>query len=170
MNRIIRTAAVLAFALAAATNVAAQQPTNAGENPLRPIRLAKWGTLAAAAGTAIYGFVKNMRADNLFQELEQRCEADPVRCEMRAANGAYMDAELEDLYGHVRSLDRTAHTALLLGQIGLGASVALFLLDLGNVKRPPDIPFVPTAVNLDPRADGSLALSVTLPLPRSTAR
>ncbi|MGH7501204.1 MAG: hypothetical protein ACREL7_05535 [Longimicrobiales bacterium] len=134
-------------------------------DPLRPLRIAKWGTLAMAAGAATFGFVHNGRADDLFANLEQLCQDQPVRCLIRNTDGSYQDPEFERLYKDVRALDRRAHAALLLSQIGLGASVVFFLLDLGNSRRPPDIPFSPTAVNFEPRPDGSLALSIRLPWP-----
>lgn len=145
----------------------APAPTSAqdvqGQRPLRPLRIAKWGTLAAAAGGAIYGFVQNHRADDRFNELEQLCQEQPVRCSMRAPDGAYQDAEFEQLYQDVHRLDRRAHTGLLLGQISVAASVVFFLLDLDNTRRPPDIPFVPPA-QLVRRHDGSVALEFSLPV------
>jgi hypothetical protein len=125
------------------------------------MRIAKWGTLAGAAAGAIYGFVQNHRADDLFNDLERLCQDQPVRCSLRDAGGAYRDPEFEALYGDVRHLDRRAHTALLLSQIGVATSVVLFLLDLDNT-RPPDIPFVPSS-SLEHRPDGGVALVLSIP-------
>ncbi len=133
--------------------------------PLRPMRVAKWSTLVVAAGTAAWGFVQNGKADDAFADLERRCNAAPSVCARRTPDGAYEDAELERRYQNVRSLDRRAHAALLLGQIGIATSAVLFLLDLGNARRPPDIPFTPTEIEVQPRADGAVALSVRVPLP-----
>jgi len=162
---------VSCVALPATAPLAAQRQGDAGDRStdlrsLRPLRIAKWSTLAAAAGTAAWGFVQNSRADDRFADLERRCNAEPARCTRRTAAGVYEDAELERLYQDVRSLDRKAWAALLVSQIGLGTSVVLFLLDLGNMKRPPDIPFVPTAVEFVPRPDGALEFSVVVSIPR----
>jgi hypothetical protein len=162
-------AALLITALATPTIGIAQETVTA-YRPLRPMRIAKWGTLVAAAGTADYGFVKNGQADDLFADLERLCQDQPVQCRMRSASGAYQDARFEQLYADVLALDRRAHTTLLMSQIAVGASVVFFLLDLGNARRPPDIPFVPTAVGLSPRSDGSLALAFTFPLQRLSPR
>lgn len=166
----IRTLLLLScMALPAGAPLAAQRQTDAGDRPgappsFRPLRIAKWGTLAAAAGTAAWGFVQNSRADDRFADLERRCNAQPVQCARRTAAGAYEEAGFERLYQDVRSLDRKAWVALLLSQVGLGSSVVLFLLDLGNARRPPDIPFVPTAVQLAPLPGGALEISVVVPL------
>jgi hypothetical protein len=130
---------------------------------LRPLRVAKWTTLIAAAASGIYGFVENARADDRFAELEQQCQARRAECRRRTADGAYEDAALEELYQRVRRHDRRAHRALLSGQIGVAASVGLFLLDLGNVRPPSDVPWVPGTVRLE-RGPGTVQLSLKLPL------
>ncbi|MCI0432781.1 MAG: hypothetical protein L0271_03915 [Gemmatimonadetes bacterium] len=132
---------------------------------LRPLRVAKWTTLAAAAGAATWGFIQNHRADGRFADLERQCNDEPDRCALRLPGGAYQDPEFERLYQQIRSHDRRAWVALLLSQVSVGTSVVLFLLDLGNAKRPPDIPFVPTAVNFAKRPDGAVQFSIALPLP-----
>jgi hypothetical protein len=167
MNRALRIAgAILTLALLARPTLA-QQP--AAPDPLRPLRIAKWSALAAAATTAAFGFLKNAQADDRFSRLEQLCEAEPARCIRRTPGGAYQDPEFEARFQEVRSLDRTAQRALLASQIAVGTSVVLFLLDLGNVRRPPDIPYVPTAVDLDARTDGAIGLRFSIALPRSHA-
>lgn len=152
---------LLTLSLFMPAHISAQEERS--HRPLRPLRLAKWGTLAAAAGGAVYGFLQNHRADDRFNQLEQLCQEQPVRCSMREPDGAYLDAEFEQLYQDVQRLDRRAHTGLLLGQVSVAASVVFFLLDLDKTRRPPDIPFVPPA-QLVRRHDGSVALTFSLPV------
>jgi len=162
--KLMRTGILLLFAcIVAPASIPAQEPET--HHPLRPLRVAKWGALATAAGAAVYGFVQNHRADDRFNQLEQLCQDQPARCSVRGPGGAYQDPEFEALYREVRSLDRRAHAGLLLGQIGVAASVLFFLLDLDKTRRPPDIPFVPSA-EFGTRDDGSLAITFMVPLPR----
>lgn len=132
---------------------------------LRPIRLAKWGTLAAATAAGVLGFVENARADDRYAELERMCEAQPSECRRRTADGAYESEAFESVYQQVRRHDHRAHTALVAGQIGVAASVVLFLLDLGNVRPPGDIPWVPGTLRMAGDADG-FSLGIHLPLAR----
>jgi len=122
---------------------------DASPSPLRPIRVAKWSALTAAAGFAAYGFARSGAADDAFRDLERSCNLDRDRCHARTAGGAYADAALESRYQEVLELDQTARTALILSQVGLATSVVLFLLDLRNDRPPPDIPYVPRSLNLD---------------------
>jgi hypothetical protein len=150
------------IAMATSASAATAVPDTIFDAPggLRLLRVAKWSVLAGSAGAAIWGFVQNERADRRFHELELQCEADPVRCRRRTSDGAYEDPVLEARFQEVRSLDRKSHLALLAGQVGLAGSVVLFLLDLGNVTPPPDIPY-------DPRVsvmNGTTRLAFRLPV------
>ena len=131
----------------------------------RPLAVAKWTTAAAAAGAAVYGVVQNRRADNQFEDLEQVCVEEPFRCEERLPNGAYVDAELEARYQDVRDLDGRARAALIAGQIGVAASVALFILDLRNSDGPQNIPYEPRTFDVMPARDGGVSLRLNLRLP-----
>ena len=53
------------------------------------------------------------------------------------------------------------------GQVGVAASVLMFLLDLGNARPPDDIPWSPGTVRME-RAPGVVRLGIHLPfrLPR----
>jgi len=138
-------------------------------SPLRPLRVAKWTVLAGAAGAGVWGFIRNDRADELYRELEQACETDRLRCRDRGPDGVYNDPALEARYQEVRSLDRDSHRALLLSQVGVAASVVLFLLDLGNTRPPPDIPYVPRGLSVGAARDGVTTVEFRIPLgaPRS---
>jgi len=126
----------------ASASVAADTVVDA-PRPFRLLRVAKWTVLAGSAAAGVWGFVQNERADEKYRELEQQCEAEPARCRRRLSDGSYEDPAFEARYQEVRSLDRESHAALLAGQVGLAASVVLFLLDLGNIRPPADIPYDP---------------------------
>lgn len=140
------------------------QDTSSGLPAFRPLRVAKWSVLAAAAGAGVYGFIRNGEADDEYSRLEQMCQNQQVRCADRTATGEYSDPEFERLFQRVKSLDDRSHTALLVSQIGVATGVVLFLLDLGNVRSPGDIPFAPSGLEITP-SNGRLDLSVRLPLP-----
>ena len=129
------------------------------------LRIAKWSTAVGAAGTALYGFVNNQRADERFESLEQNCASEPVRCSDRLPNGAYADAALEADYQAARSIDRHARTALILGQVGVVASVVLFIADLRNSDAPADIPYEPRTLDVTTSRDGGMSLRVNIRLP-----
>ena len=131
----------------------------------RPLAIAKWTTAAAAAGAAVYGVVQNRRADSQYEDLEQVCVEEPFRCEGRLPDGAYADAELEARYQDVRDLDGRARAALIAGQIGIAASVVLFILDLRNSDGPQNIPYEPRTFDMMPSRDGGLSLRFNLGLP-----
>lgn len=128
------------------------------------LRIAKWSLAGIAAGTAIYGFVHNQRADERYEALEELCVQDPVRCDDVLPNGAYADAELEAEYQAVRDMDARARTALIAGQVGVAASVLLFILDLRNGESPENIPYEPRTIDIDRSRDGGLSLRVQLPV------
>ncbi|MGH7466051.1 MAG: hypothetical protein ACREK1_12795 [Longimicrobiales bacterium] len=129
------------------------------------LRVAKWSTATAAAGTTLYGFLNNQRADAEYARLEQVCVDQPIRCETRLPNGAYADAELEAQYQDARAIDRRARTALVAGQIGVAASVVLFILDLRNSDPPANIPYEPRTFDVMPARDGGVSLRLNLQLP-----
>jgi hypothetical protein len=122
------------------------------------LRVAKWTVAAATAGTALYGFVSHNRADDLYRELELMCVADAPRCLSRTSSGAYTDAELEARYQEMRDVDRRARSALLAGQVGVAASVVLFILDLRNRNGPANIPYEPPGLSLQRAPDGGYAV------------
>jgi hypothetical protein len=156
-----RNHAVRAIDAPAPAEVLAQQ-----NGRLPALRIAKWTVAGATAGTALYGFLKNRRADDLYLELEELCSADAERCDDRLPGGAYADPELERRYQDVRAIDRRARTALVVGQVGVAASVVLFILDLRNRDDPENIPYEPQGLTLTPARDGGLSLGWSLGLKR----
>jgi hypothetical protein len=165
MIQAVALAAAIAFASepALAQTAAQSGPQSAGQpSPWRPLRIAKWTTLLGSAGAAAYGFVTNGRADDHYRELEMACTAAAALCRDRLPDGAFRDVDLEAAYQEVLDLDRRSRRALLAGQIGIAASVALFLLDLSNERPPDDIPYAPRGLEVAPRRDGALMIRVKL--------
>jgi hypothetical protein len=108
------------------------------------VRVAKWGTLFASAGTLAYGFTQNRAADREYEDIERLCQSTPAACETKPDSDEYADPALETRYQNVIRRDDRARLALLAGQIGLAASVLLFILDLsGGDALPHDIPYDP---------------------------
>lgn len=140
----------------------AQLDTTRQTSSWSALRVAKWTTAAGAAGAAVYGVMQNRRADEQFEQLEQACVAEPSRCTERLPNGAYADAQLEARYQDVRSLDSRARTALIAGQVGVAASVVMFILDLRNSDGPENIPYEPGRLDVRRARDGGLSLTVRL--------
>ncbi|HUG01051.1 MAG TPA: hypothetical protein VML95_04270 [Longimicrobiales bacterium] len=142
----MRTHLALRGALAAALVLPAPALGQAGEPP-RPdgasvISYAKWGALGAAVTAGVIGFSAHRDADELFTNLEALCEADAARCVVGPA-GSYLDADLEGRYRDVLDADSRARTALIVSQVAVAASLALFLLDLGGDSEPDNVPYDP---------------------------
>lgn len=130
------------------------------------LRIAKWTTAALAAGAAAYGVINNRKADDEFEQLEQLCVEQVDRCTERLPDGSYADADMESQYQNVRALDRRARTALIAGQLGIAASVVLFVLDLRNNDGPANIPYDPDTLDISPARDGGMSLRVNVRMPR----
>lgn len=107
------------------------------------LRVAKWGTLAVSTAAFAYGFVQNRSADRDYTAIEQICKDTTSACERTSETGPYKDAALEARYQSVVARDRHARDALLAGQVGIAASVVLFILDLPKSATPEDIPYNP---------------------------
>jgi hypothetical protein len=129
----------------------------------RPLGVAKWSSAGVTLGTAVYGFRQQRRADREYEALERLCRADAERCAARLPDGAFADPELEALYQDVAALDQRARTALVVTQVGVAASVVLFMLDLRSARGPRNIPYDPDRLQLRPLPDGRLELRVSLP-------
>jgi hypothetical protein len=130
--------------------------------PWRPLRIAKWTTLLASSAVAAYGFSQNRVADNDYEELERECEANPPACARGPGNDAYLDPALEQRYQQILERDDRARIALLGGQLGILASVVMFIIDLPDRATPEDIPYEPKAVRFGLRRDGRTELGFQL--------
>jgi len=161
-----RIALALLFVAALPLNTVAQERTAPRLNETQQdslvvrspvIRVAKWATLAASAGLLVYGISTNSEADDRYSALEHLCIDTPSRCE-RVASGAMADADLEREYQDIVSLDDRARFSLAAGQIGVLATVALFILDLPRRTTTKDIPYTPPRFRAGPGEDGALRL------------
>lgn len=132
--------AVLIFA----TSASAQQ----SQPSWSPLRVAKWSTLTIATAAVVYGFTQNRRADREYADIERVCQDIPNRCIRQADSDAFADQALESRYQTVVRRDQRARVALLAGQLGLAASVVLFVLDLPGSSSPPGIPYNPKPLRL----------------------
>lgn len=134
------------------------------------LRVAKWTTALASVGSAAWGLWAHERADERYAELERACVQDPERCSARDADGSFSDPALEDAYQRVLSLDRRTRWAFVAGQVGVLASVALFVLDMRGEEEPTVIPYTPSALRVAPTGDGGVSLRVRVPYPTSNSR
>jgi hypothetical protein len=132
----------------------------------RPLRIAKWTTLLVSGGAAAYGFTENRTADRDYEQLERECEAQPLSCLKGPDGEAYANAEMEQRYQRIVERDDRARLALLGGQIGLAASVIMFIIDLPDRVTPEDIPYDPRPLRVGLRRDGSTELAFSLGLGR----
>ena len=144
-------------------NLALQDTTRRDVRPaFRPLRVAKWTTFLASTGTAGYGFAQNRVADRDYEELERLCEGSPALCEKMTGGDAYADVAMERRYQEIVKRDDRARLALLAGQLGILASVALFILDLPKNSTPEDIPYDPKPLRFGLGSDGSVHMKLQL--------
>ena len=129
---------------------------------LRPLRIAKWATFLTSAGAAGYGFAQNRVADREYEDLERICEGNPALCEKVDDSDVYADAAMERRYQQIVERDDRARLALLAGQLGILASVALFIIDLPKSSTPEDIPYEPKPLRFGLGRDGSAQLQLDL--------
>src|SRR5688500_8377476 len=125
------------------------------------IRVVKWTTALASAGTVAYGFVQNWDADREYQEIELMCKNEITLCATKPDSDEYADPALEARYNAVLERDERAQLALMAGQVGLAASVLLFILDLPKGTTTNDIPYDPSPLRLGMRAE-QVALALHL--------
>ena len=107
------------------------------------LRVAKWTSLLASTGAAVYGFTQNRVADREYEDIERLCQDEPLSCLTVPGTDQYADPALESRYQSVLQRDDRARLALLAGQVGLAATVLMFILDLPNNSTPADIPYDP---------------------------
>lgn len=167
MNRCRQWMMAGALAAVAYTNNAAAQTTDTLRTRIPPkhsaiLRVSKWTALAATAGAAAYGFTTNRTADSDYAKLEQLCVANRLNCARRTGE-AFADADLERRYQDVRTLDGRARTALVGSQVGVAATVVLFVMDLRHNRPARDIPYKPRTIDVVPRQDGGMQIRLSLP-------
>jgi hypothetical protein len=135
-------------------------------NPGRTIRVAKWATLVAALGSAAYGLSAQHTAGEKYDELELRCQAEPARCQHRNPDGSYTDPDLERLYQEALDRDRASKISLIGSQVGLAASVVLFMLDMRDDDTPRNIPYEPSRFRVGSGERGGTEFRITVPAGR----
>lgn len=126
-----------------------------------PLRVAKWSTLLASTSAAAYGFVQNRSADRDYEDIERICQQTSSSCDRKPGSDVYADPALEARYQGVVSRDNRARVSLLAGQVGLAASVLLFIFDLPKSTGPHDIPYKPPPLHVGFTAD-QMQVSVRL--------
>lgn len=139
-----------------------QDTTQDVRSPWRPMRIAKWTSLIASTGAAAFGFSQNRVADREYEQLERDCEEAPLNCAKASESGPYLDPALEQKYQRILARDEDAKVALLAGQIGIAASVIMFIIDLPDRDDPEDIPYEPRPVRFGLSRDGRAQLDVRL--------
>lgn len=132
---------------------ASQDSVRVARNGWDAIRVVKWSTALASAGVVAYGFVQNREADREYVEIERLCQTGEAVCATKPGSGEYADPALEARYNDVLRRDERAQVALIAGQIGLAASVLLFILDLPEGSIINDIPYDPRSLRFDFEAD-----------------
>jgi hypothetical protein len=126
------------------------------------LRISKWTVAGLSAAAAVYGFTMNREADDLYAQLERDCLADADACRLLGPDGRYLANELETQYQEVLRHDRRARNGLLASQLGVAASVVLFVLDLRNARAPDDILYEPRTLQVGAGRDGGVELRLRL--------
>jgi hypothetical protein len=139
-----------------------QDTTHDVRSAWRPMRIAKWASLIASTGAAAYGFSQNRLADRDYERLERECDEAPNSCAKATGSDTYLDVALEQRYQRILDRDEDARLALLAGQIGIAASVVMFIIDLPDHASPEDIPYDPKPVRFGLSRDGRAELNVRL--------
>lgn len=123
------------------------------------VKYGKWALVAGAAGMNYLAIRAHNRADDAFDDLETRCLASTIRCDL-GPDGSYADPEIEDLYQSTLRNDRIARGWLIGGETALAGAAVLFIWELTRPKgRPDNIPFEPEVRSM--RAGTGLGLRVS---------
>ncbi len=130
----------------------------------RPLAIAKWGMLGATAVAAVYGLSASIEADGLYDRISQICASDAGRC-AELPEGGYADAEVARLDRDARELDDRARRGLLATQVGVAATLALFILDLRDGGPPPNLPYVPPQLRVGFGRDGAFRVAGRIATP-----
>ena len=109
------------------------------------IKYGKWGLLVVTVGFNLAASEANERANQSFDDLEDRCVQDPQACRVDDG-GAYLDPTSEDLFQRTLQLDTSARRFLVAGQVALMGAAAMFIYEFTRPPGEPDdnVPFAPT--------------------------
>jgi hypothetical protein len=157
----------LALALTCSVSLEAQAaPALQGEHAgwRHVIHYGKWITAAAAATFTAMGAHEHANSNRAFRGLLDLCQADVTNC-LLAPDGRYRDPAAEALYQTSIHYDGRARLRLLIGQVSLLGTAALFLADHHHpTAEPGNIPFHGAKVMVEPERGGaSVGVRLTLP-------
>lgn len=156
------TCAVLVAGWLAAPGLAAQDSLAvAPRSPhawTRPVvHYGKWLSAASAVGFTLLAAHEHDTANRSWQQLLALCRHDNAACQI-GADGRYATYQAELLYQQTLYYDRRARHRLIIGQVSMLTSAALFILDLRHGDHnPPNIPFPGSKLELsaEPTGDGA---------------
>lgn len=119
------------------------------------VHYGKWATAAVALGLTVLAAKEHHHANDNWQQLRELCQTDNTACQVRP-DGQYANTTAERLYQQTLYYDRRARRRLIVGQVSLLATAALFILDLRNQRSsPPNIPFNGLEVMAEPEGSGA---------------
>jgi hypothetical protein len=152
-------ALIVAAALAGLAPVLAAQERPAPAPPQGWTRAAvhhgKWAAAAVALGFTVLAAREHRNADDNWQQLRELCQSVNAACQVRN-DGQYVSSTAEQLYQQTLYYDRRARRRLIVGQVSLLTTAALFILDLRNQRRgPPNIPFHGLEMTAEPAGSGA---------------
>jgi hypothetical protein len=140
-------------------------PALAAQDPSAPVprqgwtreavHYGKWATAAVALSLTVLAAKEHHQANDNWQQLRELCRTDNTACQLRP-DGQYANTMAELLYQQTLYYDRRARRRLIVGQVSLLATAALFILDLRNQRSsPPNIPFNGLEVMVEPAGSGA---------------
>lgn len=121
------------------------------------VHYGKWLSAASAVGFTLLAAHEHDTANRSWDQLLDLCRRDNAACQVRA-DGRYVTYQAELLYQKTLYYDRRARHRLIIGQVSMLTSAALFILDLRHGSHnPPNIPFHGSDLRLtaEPTADGA---------------
>jgi hypothetical protein len=112
------------------------------------VKYGKWFLAAGAVGMNLLAARAHDDADAAFDQIEDACLADSLRCIINV-EGQYADPAIEALYQTTLHEDRMARRWLILGETALVGAAAMFVWELTRKSHEPDnIPFEPEVKSL----------------------
>ena len=148
--------AILTPALVSAQSVARRHDATLQEHapwngaPWRPgtgwakggvVHYGKWLLAAGAVGFTILGEQEHRRSQRFWNQLLRLCQTDNQSCAL-GNDGRYLNFGAEVLYEESVYYDHRARNRLLVGQVSLLGSAAMFIADLSRkADKPGNIPF-----------------------------
>ncbi len=108
------------------------------------VKYGKWVLLGATIGMNLAASETHNRADESYQDLEDRCFQSPSLCQVDGS-GSYLDPTSEALYQRSVRLDRTTKAWLIGAQTALLGAATMFIWEFTRPPGEPDdnVPFAP---------------------------